>query len=240
MYNEILWIALMAVSFFGIILAYRLFGRSGIYAWMAMSMIIANIQVMKTVQIFFWVTALGNIIYGTTFLATDILNENYGKKEARKAVWIGFFFLIATTIIMQICLRFTAHSSDTLSPALDQIFGFLPRIAVASLAAYLLSELHDVWAYDFWKKKTNGKHIWLRNNLSTMVSQIIDNVIFSWIAWVGLFGLFGWEQVFSWDIIIQIFIVSYILKWIVALVDTPFIYWSKSIKKKYLKDDIID
>jgi len=237
MINEILWIILMLTTFIGITLAYRFFGKTGLYAWMAMAIILANIQVMKTVSIFLWVTALGNIIYGTTFLVTDILNENYGKKEARKAVWIGFFMMIAATLIMQICLRFTPHESDLLSPALQQIFSFLPRITIASLTAYLISEMHDVWAYDFWKRLTKGKYIWLRNNLSTLVSQLIDNIIFSWIAWVGLFGLFGWTQVFSWDIVIQIFMVSYVMKFIVALVDTPFIYLSKYIKKKYYPKD---
>jgi len=232
MINELLWILLMIVNFIGITLAYRFFGRNGLYGWMAMAIIIANIQVMKTIGIFGLVTALGNIVYGTTFLATDILCENYSKKEARKAVWIGFFTLIAATVIMQICLLFIPHESDTLSPALEQIFGLLPRITIASLTAYIISQLHDVWIFNIWKKAFKGKHLWFRNNLSTMTSQLIDNIIFTWIAFVGLFGLFGWERVFDWSIIFQIFIVSYILKWIVAVFDTPFVYLSRRIKKK--------
>ena len=221
----------MLVSFLGITLAYRFFGKTGLYIWMAMAVILANIQVMKTISFFGLVTALGNVIYGTTFLATDILNENHTKKEAKQAVWIGFFILIATTILMQICLMFTPHSSDTLSPALQTIFGLLPRIAVASLTAYLISQFHDVWAFNFWKKKFKGKHLWIRNNFSTLTSQFIDNIIFTYIAFVGLFGLFGWTQVFDWNIIIQIFLVSYVMKIIVSILDTPFIYWSKKIKK---------
>jgi len=237
MINELLWVALMLITFIGIILAYRLFGKTGLYAWMAMAIIIANIQVMKTIQIFGLVTALGNIIYGTTFLVTDILCENYSKKEAQKAVWIGFFILVSTTVIMQLALKFIPHETDILSPALEQIFSLLPRIAIASLIAYIISQSHDVWAFIFWKKLFKGKHLWLRNNFSTMTSQLIDNVIFTWIAFVGLFGLFGWEQVFDWPIIFQIFIVSYVMKWIVAVFDTPFVYWSKVIKKKYYAKD---
>lgn len=232
MINELLWILLLVVTFLGILLAYRFFGKMGLYAWMAVSLILANIQVMKTIEIFGFVTAMGTIIYSTTFFATDILNENHGKKEAMKAVWIGFFVLIFATIIMQIAIKFVPHESDLLSPALNDIFGFLPRIAVASLTAYLISQMHDVWAFNFWKKKTKGKYLWLRNNLSTLVSQLIDNVIFTFIAFVGLFGLFGWQQIFEWNIIIQIFIVSYIMKFIVALLDTPFLYWAKKLKDK--------
>jgi|TARA_B100002003_G_C14038101_1_gene500243 uncharacterized integral membrane protein (TIGR00697 family) len=231
MINELLWIALMLISFLGITLAYRFFGKTGLYCWMAMAVILANIQVMKTVGFFGLVTALGNIIYGTTFLATDILNENHSKKDAKQAVWVGFFILVMTTIVMQICLKFIPHESDMLSPALQQIFGLLPRIAIASLIAYLISQLHDVWAFNYWKKKFKGKKLWLRNNLSTLVSQLIDNIIFTYIAFVGLFGIFGWSQVFGWNIIFQIFIVSYIMKFIIAILDTPFIYLSKKIKK---------
>ncbi len=233
MLNELLWLLLLLATFIIQILAYRFFGKNGLYAWIAVAIILANIQVMKTIGFFGLVTALGNIIYGTTFLKTDILSENYGKKEAKKAVWIGFFMLISITIIMQLCLLFTPHESDTLSPALQQIFGLLPRIAIASLTAYLISQFYDVWFFNFLKQKMKGKYLWLRNNLSTMVSQLIDNIIFTWIAFVGFFGLFGWGQVFEWSIIIQIFVVSYIMKWIVAVFDTPFVYLSKRIKKKY-------
>ena len=229
MINELLWVLLMFVNFAGIILAYRYFGRNGLYAWMAMAIILANIQVMKTIGFFGLVTALGNIIYGTTFLVTDILNENHGKKDARKAVWIGFFILITVTVIMQISLAFVPHESDMLSPALESIFGLLPRIAFASLAAFLISQLHDIWAFAFWKKKMKGKYLWFRNNLSTIVSQLIDNFVFTWIAFVG-FGTFL-PMIFEWSIIIQIFIVSYIMKFVVSICDTPFIYWSKKIKK---------
>ena len=234
MINELLWIIFMFVNFFGIIIAYRFFGRTGLYAWIVMAVILANIQVMKTINFFGLVTALGNIIYGSIFLATDILNENYGKKYAKKAVWLGFFVLIATTIIMQICLGFMPHESDSLSPALNMIFGLLPRITFASLTAFLISQFYDVWAFDFLKKRFKGKKLWLRNNLSTMVSQLIDNVIFTWIAFVG-FGII-WTRVFDWSIIIQIFVVSYAMKWVVSLCDTPFIYLSKVIKKKYKVD----
>ncbi len=230
MINEGLWFLLMFVNFTGIILSYRLFGKTGLYVWISMAIILANIQVMKTIRFFGLVTAMGNIIYGTTFLATDILCENHGRREARKGVLTGFFVLLLTTLIMQISLMFIPDETDTLSPALEQIFGLLPRITVASLTAYVVSQLHDVWAFDFWKRKTEGRHLWLRNNLSTLVSQLMDNVIFTWIAFVG-FGVF-WEMVFPPEIIIQIFITSYIMKFIVAIFDTPFIYLSRRISAK--------
>jgi queuosine precursor transporter len=222
MINELLWIGTLIISLFMVILAYRLFGKTGLYIWTAMAVILANIQVMKTVQIFGLVTALGNVVYASLFLVTDILNENHTKKDAQKAVWIGFFVLISVTILMQITLQFIPDATDELSPHLYAIFSVMPRIAFASLVAYLISQSHDVWFFAKLKTKHKKEKLWLRNNLSTITSQLIDNTIFSLIAFAG---------VFSWDIIAQIFLTSMILKVIVATCDTPFLYWARKIKK---------
>jgi len=225
MINEILWIGILLISFLTVILAYKLFGKTGLYIWTAAAVIIANIQVMKTIQVFGLVTALGNVIYSSLFLATDILNENHTKKDAQKAVWIGFFVLIATTIIMQITLLFIPDESDFLSEHLTKIFSFLPRIALASLIAYLISQSHDVWFFAKLKKEHKKKHLWIRNNLSTITSQILDNSIFTLIAFAGIF---------EWKIIAQIFLTSLLLKVIVATCDTPFIYLARKIKGNHL------
>ena len=221
MINELLWIGSLIVSFIIVILAYRLFGKTGLYIWTAVGVILANIQVMKTIQVFGLVTALGNVIYASLFLVTDILNENHSKKDAQRAVWIGFFVLIAATVLMQITLLFVPDESDFLSEHISAIFSFLPRIAFASLIAYLISQSHDVWFFAKLKKKHKTKHLWLRNNLSTISSQLIDNIIFTLIAFVG---------VFSWSIIGQIFLTSLIMKVIVAACDTPFVYLARKIK----------
>ena len=221
MINEILWIGTLLASLLMVTLAYKLFGKTGLYIWTAVAVILANIQVMKTIQVFGLVTALGNVIYASLFLVTDILNENHTKKDAQKAVWIGFFVLIATTILMQLTLQFIPDESDLLSEHLSAIFSFLPRIAFASLVAYFVSQTHDVWFFAELKKRQGKKHLWIRNNLSTIFSQLIDNTIFTLIAFIG---------VFSADIIIQIFITSMILKAIVAACDTPFLYLARKIK----------
>ncbi|WP_457591409.1 queuosine precursor transporter [Geoglobus sp.] len=225
--NEVLWFVLLLVSFAAITLIYRLFGRSGLYVWIGMAIILANVQVAKMIEFFGLVTAMGNIIYGTTFLATDILAEKYGKEAARKGVFVGFFVLIATTVIMQITLAFTPAPEDTLDPALRQIFGFMPSVTVSSLTAYLLSQLHDVWAFHMWKERTKGRFLWLRNNASTLVSQLIDNATFTLLFFVvfnpQLFASLGWQGVW------EIFITSYIMKFIVAILDTPFIYLATRI-----------
>ncbi|UCF50031.1 MAG: queuosine precursor transporter [Thermoplasmatales archaeon] len=221
MINEILWIGLLLSSFLIVIFAYKLFGLTGLYVWTAVAVILANIQVMKTIQVFGLVTAMGNVIYSSLFLVTDIVNENHSKKDAQKAVWIGFFVLITTTIIMQISIQFIPDESDFLSQHITAIFSVLPRIAFASLVAYLISQSHDVWFFAKLKKRHKKRYLWLRNNLSTVTSQLLDNIIFTLIAFVG---------VFSWNIIGQIFLTSFILKVIVAACDTPFVYLARKIR----------
>ena len=223
MINEILLIGSIIVCFFMVILAYKLFGKTGLFIWMAIGVILANIAVMKTVKVFGMVTALGNVIYSSLFLTTDILNENYSKKEAQKAVWIGFFILISVTILMQITINFIPDESDFLSDHLTAIFNFLPRITVASLTAYLISQTFDVLIFANFKKIHKRKYLWLRNNFSTGISQFTDTIIFTLIAFVGIF---------SWSIILQIFITSMIMKIVISFCDTPFIYLARNLYDK--------
>ncbi len=221
--NESLWLLLLLANFASIILAYRFFGKTGLYIWIPISTILANIQVLKMVDLLSIGVTLGNITYASSFLVTDILSENYSKKDARKAVFIGFFSLTATVIIMNIALLFKPNEFDFIQESLTNIFAILPRIAFASLVAYGISQLHDVWAYNFWKNLLPGdKFIWLRNNASTMVSQLLDSVIFTFIAFWGLLA----NEEF-----IQILITTYLLKWIVAAIDTPFLYLARFMFK---------
>jgi len=228
MNNEIFWLAELLVNFFLIILAYKLFGKWGLIMWIPVSVIIANIQVVQTVQLFGTVATLGNVVYATSFLITDILSENYGKEEAKKAVWIGFFSLISMTILMNLTLFYIPLAGDSFAQqtheATNTIFSLMPRIAVASLTAYMLSQHHDVWAFHFWKNRFPAtRHLWIRNNLSTFVSQLIDSGIFVLIAFYG---------VFETGVLFEIFLTTYFLKFVVAAADTPFVYWSKTIHKK--------
>jgi len=218
-----LWLILMLVNFLAILLFYKLFDEVGLYSWIAISAIIANIQVLKTIELFGLVVTLGNIIYGTSFLATDILSEIHGKKKAKKGVYIGLLTLVSMTLIMQVSLMFVPHESDFAQEALQTIFGIMPRIAFASFLAYFISQLHDVWAFDYWKGKfPDRKYLWLRNNLSTLVSQLIDSIVFTSIAFYG---------VFESSVFIEILITTYVLKLLVALLDTPFVYIATKIKE---------
>ncbi|MFO7850514.1 MAG: queuosine precursor transporter, partial [Spirochaetia bacterium] len=134
MSNELFWAVMLLANFVAIIGAYRLWGRLGLFIWVPAAVIIANIQVTKTVELFGITATLGNIVYASSFLVTDILSENYGKKDAGRAVGIGFFSLILFTLLMNLALLFDPAPGDFVHESMSTIFGFMPRIVAASLA----------------------------------------------------------------------------------------------------------
>ena len=224
--NEIWWLVMLIANFAMVTAAYRFFGKIGLFVWVPVSTILANIQVVQTVELFGMAATLGNIVYATSFLVTDILSEIYGKEELKSRV-DRFFSLIAMTLIMNLALLFAPLAdefSQTTSQSLSHIFSLMPRIAAASLIAYLVSQQHDIWAYHFWRKRFPAqKHIWIRNNLSTIVSQLIDSVIFTLIAFLG---------VLDTAVLIEVILSTYVLKFIVAAADTPFVYLAVRLSRK--------
>jgi len=222
LFNNLLWIAFIVIDLSLALVAYRFFGKFGLYTIIVASVITANIQVLKTVQLFGSVATLGNVLYGSIFFATDILSEVYGKKAARRAVWLGFIGMILMTFWMQIGLKFIPDISDFSQSSLSTIFELMPRVAAGSMIAYVVSQHHDIFAFHFWKNKTKGRFLWLRNCASTMVSQAIDSLIFCTIALWGLFDVNVWLQILA---------TTYLLKWFVAVMDTPFLYLATRISK---------
>ena len=219
--NELLWLGFALLDLCLVLLVYRLFGRTGLYGLVVFNLILCNIQVLKTVELFGFTATLGNVLYGSVFLTTDILSEIHGKAEARRAVLLGFVALVMAALYMQVALIFTPDPSDFAQPHLEAIFGLLPRIAAASLAAYLVSQFHDIWAFHWIKARTSGRHLWLRNNASTLISQLLDSLIFCTIAFAGVF-----EGPAFWDIVLT----TYVFKLVVAMLDTPFLYLAKRIR----------
>jgi hypothetical protein len=182
--------------------------------------VISNILANKLVVFINWVVPAGLIAYSITFFITDIINEFYSKNQAKKTVMIGFLANILLVVLVFIAIKWQPASFWNNQEAFVLTLGNTWRIVLGSLTAYIVSQNHDVWSFNLWKKITKGKYLWLRNNASTIVSQLIDTVIFVFIAFYGLFPLM--------PTIIGLFIV----KVIIALLDTPFIYFVRWIYRK--------
>jgi uncharacterized integral membrane protein (TIGR00697 family) len=232
MLNEILFFSLFIALASVCLLALRL-GKSYLYGLIAALAVLMNIFVLKPFTIFGITTYGGNAMYGCIFLATDLLAEYYGKKEALKAVRIGFLSLLVYFITSIVYLKITVFTgfdstgeieyAQAVQSALETIFTPAYGIVIASFSAFLVSNTCDVYFFEFIKNKTGKKFLWIRNNISTLFSQFLDTVIFTTLA--ASFGVFAWEAV--WEVIAF----AYIFKLMVAVLDTPFIYLSKLVMK---------
>ncbi|MNZ69525.1 hypothetical protein D3C78_878270 [compost metagenome] len=208
------------INFCCFLICYKWFGKKGLYAWIGVATVIANIQVVKTIEMFGIVMTLGNTMYVSLYLTSDLLNEKFGRQEAKKAVWFGFFTLIMTTILMQMVLVFEPQETDIAQSSLQTIFGLMPRLALGSLTAYFVSQFLDVrlyaWIRKFYPKRNQ---LWIRNNGSTMISSFVDTLIFCSIAFIGEY---------SFNIWLEILFTTYIIKFVLTAVGTPFLYIARS------------
>lgn len=224
MFNLLWGILFVLVNFTLFLVCYRYFGRSGLYAWIGAATILANIQVVKTIEMAGLVMTLGNTMYATIYLTTDLLNEKYGEREAKKAVWFGFFILMMSIIVMQMAMVFEPQASDIAQSSMETIFGLMPRIALGSLTAYVLSQRLDVKIFTFLRKLyPKPNQLWIRNNGSTAFSQLIDTLVFCLIAFAGLY---------SWGVWLEIFLTTYLVKFIVSVASTPVIYIARRFKSE--------
>lgn len=228
--NELLWLGFVLLDMTLVVLIFRFFGKPGLFALVVFNLILCNIQVLKLVSLFGANTTLGNVLYASVFLSANLLVEFYGRKAAQKAVALGFCTLLMATAYMQISLYFVPAADDFAQPHLEAIFGFLPRLALASLAAYLVSQVVNVFLFAWLKNKTSGRKLWLRNLVSSLSAQALDSVVFVAIAFAG---------VFSMPVLWQIFVTTFIVKAVVILLDTPFFYLARYVLRKYPPVDAI-
>ena len=230
MANEILIILSFIFIYGSIVLFYRYFGKKGLLAFNVLATLLANIEVLILVRAFGVEMTLGNVLFASTFLITDILSENHSRKDASKAVIISTLCSVIFIVISQSWLLYTPSVNDWASGAFRTIFSSTPRIVCASLAVYLLSQLTDVWLYHKWWewcRKYFGdekKGLWIRNNGSTMISQLINTFLYTFLAFYGTYSI---------STLVSIFTSSYLIYIITSLLDTPFVYWCRRIHHRY-------
>ncbi|MDE5911077.1 MAG: queuosine precursor transporter [Clostridia bacterium] len=234
--NELILILSLVVIYGVALLAYKLFGKSGLYCVSALATVLANVEVIILIKAFGMEQTLGNILFAVTFLITDILSECEGKKSANKAVFIGIFSQIFFLILSQSWLLYKPSESDTAMEAIKAVFSNTPRLVLASLAVYAISQVFDVWLYHKWwnftQKKFGDKRkfLWLRNNGSTLVSQILNTFLFTVIAFAGTY---------DFKTLLSIFGSSYIIYVVTTLLDTPVLYLARHISDKAKAKQVI-
>ena len=216
-----IWYGLLnlVVTFSMVVLIEKLFKKEGLYVWLSVAVIIANLTVCKMVDVFSFTTSLGNVIFASTFLATDIMSEKYSKEDAKRAVKLSVFVSIAFIILTQIALLFIPSSEDVVQNSMKQLFSINLRVSIASMTMFFISNMLDISIYNKLKEKF-PKKLWLRNNVATITCNCIENYFFNFFAFVGIFSL---------PVIISIATTTTIIEIVIALFDTPFLYLSKRL-----------
>ena len=224
-HQTLLWLLTIVLDLSFAVLCYRVFGKAGLWGVIVFSLLLANVMGPKLTVVAGLQTSMGVILYSSIFFATDVLSENYGRAEAQRAVLLGFFVSVAMVVMTQLSLLYmpssateTAVFSNTVHQAMVTLFDYTPRFVFGSLLAYLVSQSFDVWAFHAIKRATAGKHLWLRNTLSTLLSQLVDTVIYGLVVWWGLVDL---------ATALQLAAAKYVFKFAIAVIDTPFIYWAR-------------
>lgn len=233
MINEILLIGSLIFIFGMVLVAYRFFGKTGLFCISAIATVLANIEVVILVNAFGMEQTLGNVLFASTFLVTDILSECEGKKEANKAVWLGVLSSIFFLVLSQSWIYYIPSENDFVHGSVKEVFANTPRMIIASLVVYAISQLFDVWLYHKWwaftEKRFGDKRrfLWLRNNGSTLVSQLLNTLLFTLFAFWGTYDA---------KTLASIFLSSYVIYIVTSLLDTPAIYIARKIhdKKKIL------
>ena len=173
-----------------------------------------------------FVISAGVLPYPITFLITDILSEIYGKKKTARIVWAGFGASLFVLGVLLLAQQFTAIAGSPVDDeTFNKVFGNSWRVIFASMTAYLCAQLIDVRIYHFWKEKTAGKHLWLRNNFSTVFSQLVDTTLVVCVLFLG---------VRSHSEIIQFILDGWFFKMLCAFIDTPLLYASTAFIRNKL------
>ena len=190
-----------------------------------LGIVLGNLQGGKVSELEFFgysfTASMGAILYSGIYFATDVLNEKFGREEANRAVMLGFVANIAVMITLLISVQFKPSqitgSALEVHNAISTLASYSPVFVIGSLIAYLVSQTFDVWIFHRIKVLTDGKYLWLRNNVSTITSQALDTFLYTFVWVVGtelsFLAAFG------------IALTKYVFKVIIALIDTIFIYW---------------
>lgn len=218
--NIILGVISIILTFSSVVLMEKLFKKEGLYVWVSIATILANIIVCKTVTVLGLTSSLGNIMFASNFLATDILSEKYGKEDAKKAITIALVSTIIFIVTTQISLLYIPDTTDIAQESMKTLFGLNLRTSIASLSMFYISNLFDIYLFDKLRQKY-PKKLWLRNNVATIISNSAENYFFATIAFLGIFDI---------PTIISIATTGTIIEIVIALLDTPFIYLSKKLR----------
>lgn len=220
MSNEFLLCLSVGLIYGGVVFAYGFFKARGLLMFAVVATILANIEVVMLIKAFGMEQTLGNVLFASTFLITDALSEIRGKKIAQESIKLTIFGSIIFLVASQTWLLYDLQDLS-LSASLSQIFTQTPRIVIVSLVVFAIASYVDVWLYHWWWRLSariwgsKRRFLWLRNNASTLLSQLLNTILFSFGAFWGVYDI---------GVIGEIILSSYLIFVCTSLLDTPALY----------------
>lgn len=221
--NIVLLFTEIVLCFGAVVLLKKLFGKYGLFVWLSVATVLANIMTAKAVNIAGIETTLGTVLFASTFLCTDIITECYGAADAKQAVKLGAISAVTFVVASQIALAYAPSSIDYANGYMAGLFSLNLRISAASVVMYFIANYVDVIIYDKMKKKEGDKRLWLRNNVATIVCNCLENFGFIALAFAGIYDA---------KTIVIIAASTSAIEFLVALCDTPFLYIAKGLNGK--------
>lgn len=186
--NELLLLLEIILTFGCVVLAHKVFGKAGLMAWTAVAMILANLTVVKTVPMFGLEVTLGNVMFASTFLATDMIVELYGDKEAKRSIMMGVCATLCFVACTQLALAYAPSAFDVANEPMAALFALNLRSSFASIVCCMLANLADVWVYEKIRNATKGKWMGFRSSFAAILCNCVENFLFMFIAFGGLFS----------------------------------------------------
>lgn len=204
-------------------------------------LLLTNVITSKYIQLGPFTFTAGSWTYPFTFLLIDLITEVYGKRRAKLAIWLGLLSSILMTGIIYAANSVPTYAHSLVSQrSFEVVFGFTPGIVIGSMAAYLVGQQIDVYIFDWLRRFTSGKYLWLRNNIATLIGQLFDTAIFAAIAWV-FYPMVDTQQVIepiTWETWHQITRNEYMLKVVFTFINMPLVYVGVYWVKRYIKEPL--
>lgn len=218
--NIVLGIISIIATFSIVVCMEKMFKKEGLYVWISIATITANILVCKSIDILGLTASLGNVMFASIFLATDILSEKYDVKDSRKAVILAIVSQIIFIMTTTLAISYIPSETDLSNDSMKTLFSINTRVSISSIVMFGASNMLDIYLFEKLKRKF-PKQLWLRNNVSTIISNCLENYFFVFFAFVGIY---------NYSTILSIATTTSILEIIIAICDTPFMYIAKKLK----------
>lgn len=209
--NELIFLIHLVCIGFTTLVMLR-FGLPGLVSFLCVQALLANLFVIKQINLLGLNATASDVYIVGSVLTLNLIQEYYGKPEARKAIWMSFALLVFYTIVSQVHLAYMPSISDFSQAAYDAILSFMPRITIASMVTYVIVQYFDTYFYGILRIITHGRFLTARNMISIFASQLLDTILFSIL---GLYGIV--------ENIMQIMLISFGIKMIAMLALVPLI-----------------